>query len=617
MHAKHADDFGVVRRAVGYAFDFDSCTLTPNALNTVNAKLIACADSSFRLRIGSDLHSDYRHLRVLRASSASSALRFFLLRGAAGFASGIADRRDCRYAEPLPGAAQSVGSSCWGTGPLDWCHGIGVGGGPADASRRTQPRYDVRYHTGLIFLYMLREPVKLSPPMRPQARIGTANNANDPSGLGATGTTHRPCGAVYFALFAFFAVPTLAARGQGTEGRNGASRGGLSSAEARAEARPGEGRAQVAADVVLAKSRNNPPAGAGVLSPGSTRAGAPPGGRTGTGLGGRGFCEIAQRPSRRGRLFPPGSARAGARPGERQAQVAADLDLRNCATTLPPGSVRAGARPGEGRVQVAADVVFAKLRNDPPAGAGSSRRVRRGRGHVPGKDRHNRATTLPPGAGSSRRARRGRRHDPGKDGHRSRRTWFLRNCATTLPPGSALPAGVGAGGGTTRGRTGTGRSGRGFAKLRNNPPAGFDPRRGTTRGRTGTGRGGCGFAKLRNDPLAGFDPGGGATRGRTGTGRGGRGFCEIAQRPSRRGRLLPPGSALAGFCEMRNDPWVRCERVCPWVRCPEGVRDATVRQRLGGGYDRVGSLGPRTLTRVAARPGLGPLFAAQARRRER
>ena len=133
--------------------------------------------------------------------------KFFLALRRTGFASGIADRRYCRYRHPLPGAAQSVGSSCWGTGPLDWCHGIGVGGGPADASRRTQPRYDVRYHTGLIFLYMLREPVKLSPPMRPQARIGTANNANDPSGLGATGTTRRPCGAVHLRCLRFLRFP--------------------------------------------------------------------------------------------------------------------------------------------------------------------------------------------------------------------------------------------------------------------------------------------------------------------------------------------------------------------------------------------------------------------------
>ena len=193
----------------------------------------------------------------------------------------------------------------------------------------------------------------------------------------------------------------------------------------------------------------------------------------------------------------------------------------------PPDQIRMSF---DKRAQLAADVVFAKLRNDPPAGAGSSRRVRPGRGHDPGKDGHrsrrtwflrNRATTLPPGqaplagfdpggarpgegraqvaadvvfaksrnnppagAGSSRRVRHGRGHDPGKDGHSSRRTWFLRNRATTLPPGQA--------------------------------------------------------------PLAGLDTGGGTTRGRTGTGRGGRGFCEIAQRPSRRGRLLSPGSAGGG-----------------------------------------------------------------------
>jgi hypothetical protein len=39
-----------------------------------------------------------------------------------------------------------------GTGPLDWCHEIGVGGGPADALGRTQPASGVRYNTGLMFL---------------------------------------------------------------------------------------------------------------------------------------------------------------------------------------------------------------------------------------------------------------------------------------------------------------------------------------------------------------------------------------------------------------------------------------------------------------------------------
>jgi hypothetical protein len=41
--------FSAVRRAVGYAFDSESCTLTPNALRTVNAKLLASPEGSFRL----------------------------------------------------------------------------------------------------------------------------------------------------------------------------------------------------------------------------------------------------------------------------------------------------------------------------------------------------------------------------------------------------------------------------------------------------------------------------------------------------------------------------------------------------------------------------------------
>ncbi len=440
----------------------------------------------------------------------------------------------------------------------------------------------------------------------------------------------------------------------------------LLSGSARAGARPGEGRAQVAAAALFLRNRATTLAlrRCRLLPPGSARAGHVPGkdghrsrrtwflrnrattlppgqappaglgtaggttrGRTGTARGGRGFCEIAQRPSRRDRLLPPGSTRRGrghvpekdghrsrrprffceiaqrpwpppgqappaglgagggmirggtgtGRGGRGFCEIAQQPSRRG--RLLSPGSTRAGARPGEGRAQVAADMVFAKSRNDPPAGAGSSRRVRHGRGH-----------------------------DPGKDGRRSRRTWFLRNRATTLPPGQA-------------------------------PPGGFDPGRGTTRGRTGTGR-------------------------------GGRSFCEIAQQPSRRGRLLPPGSARAGFREMRNDPRGRCERVCAtqqsgtglvaatsglglWGRAPspsslrastspakrgrgeygsattlppgqappggfgtdgfsrnaqrpsgqvrESVRDATVRHRPGGCYERAGSLGPRTLTLVASR----------------
>ena len=217
-----------------------------------------------------------------------------------------------------------------------------------------------------------------------------------------------------------------------------------------------------------------------------------------------------------------------------------------------PGVAAWGAGcEGRGRL-AAADVIFAKLRNNPPAGSDPREgSIRVAEGSVFAKLRNNPPAGYGTGGGTTRR----------KDTHRSRRTW---SCEIAQRPS-------GAGGGTTRGRTGTGRGGRGFAKLRNDPPAGFGTGGGTTRGRTGTGRGGRGFAKLRNDPPAGFGTGGGhpaegraqvsadvvlrncATTlppgsaragarpgGRTGTGRGGRGFCEIAQRPSRRGRLLRP-----------------------------------------------------------------------------
>ncbi len=46
---------------------------------------------------------------------------------------------------------------------------------------------------------------------------------------------------------------------------------------------------------------------------------------------------------------------------------------------------------------------------------------------------------------------------------------FSRNCATTLPPGQAPPAGFGTGGSTTRGRTVTGRGGRGFCEIAQRP----------------------------------------------------------------------------------------------------------------------------------------------------
>jgi hypothetical protein len=155
---------------------------------------------------------------------------------------------------------------------------------------------------------------------------------------------------------------------------------------------PAERQAQVTADVVFAKSRNDPPSG-----------------RTGTDRGGLGFCEIAQRPCQRkdghssrwawflrNRATTPASAGAGSSRRVRHgrghdrgragtghgrhgfAKLRNDPGLRR-GRLPPPGSARAGARPGERRAQVAADVVFAKLRNDPPAGAGSSRRARHGR----------------------------------------------------------------------------------------------------------------------------------------------------------------------------------------------------------------------------------------------
>ena len=65
---------------------------------------------------------------------------------------------------------------------------------------------------------------------------------------------------------------------------------------------------------------------------------------------------------------------------------------RKVRRSQPSGLTRAGARPGEGQAQVSADVVFAKLRNDPPAGAGAwcwarSERVRRTRGRQGAPDR--------------------------------------------------------------------------------------------------------------------------------------------------------------------------------------------------------------------------------------
>ncbi len=161
----------------------------------------------------------------------------------------------------------------------------------------------------------------------------------------------------------------------------------------------------------------------------------------------------------------------------------------------------------------------------------------------------------------SRRVRPGRGHDPGKDGYRSRRTWFLRNCATTLPPGQAPLAGFGAGAGTTRGRTGAGRGKTWICEIAQRP---------SRRGRLlppGSARAGAcpgeGRAQVAADvflrncattlppaqaPPVGFGTGGGTSRRRTGTGRGGRAFFAKSRNDPglRRGRLLPPGSARAG-----------------------------------------------------------------------
>jgi hypothetical protein len=119
------------------------------------------------------------------------------------------------------------------------------------------------------------------------------------------------------------------------------------------------------------------------------------------------------------------------------------------------------------------------------------------------------------GAGSSRWVRHGRGHDPGKEG-------------------------------------GTGRGGRGFAKLRNDPAAGAGAHRWDRSGqvrRPGEARvqvvGGRDFCEIAlrprpppgQTPPAGFGPDGSATRGRAGTGRGGRAFfCEIAQQPAAEGQ---------------------------------------------------------------------------------
>jgi hypothetical protein len=140
-----------------------------------------------------------------------------------------------------------------------------------------------------------------------------------------------------------------------------------------------------------------------------------------------GFREMRNNP-------PAGSGTGGARPGERRAQVAADVVLRNCATTLPLGPARAGAtrgRTGTGRVGRG----FAKSRNNPPAGSGTG-------GARPGEGRAPVAAVV-----------------------------VLRNCATTLSLGQAPAAGLAPGGCATPGKNGRRSWGRGFAKSRNDPRA--------------------------------------------------------------------------------------------------------------------------------------------------
>ncbi len=325
-------------------------------------------------------------------------------------------------------------------------------------------------------------------------------NADDPSATRA-GADPAALRRIPFALFAFFAVPLLLAHSRRTEGQNGASRG----APAPAEFRVGCGAVPQGRAAGLGAGRD----GKGRLAAADVF-----------------FCEIAQRPSRR--------VRRGR-----------------------------GHDPGEGSTQVAVGSVFAKLRNDPPAGS-------EGGG----------ATT------------------PGKDRHRSRWARFLRNCATTLPPEQAPAAGLAPAGCAAPGKGGRRSGGRTFCEIAQRPsrrgrrlPLGSHRPGALHRGRTGVGRGGRGFCEIAQRPSRrgrrlplGSLWAGALHRGRTGAGRGGRDFCEIAQRPSRRGRRLPLGSLWAGalhrgrtgagrggrdFCEMRNDPpcgagasrWARSGRV--------------------------------------------------------
>ena len=241
-------------------------------------------------------------------------------------------------------------------------------------------------------------------------------NADHPSGrragAGPVAPRHLP--------FAVFAVPLPAARGRSTEGQNGASRGGLSlaaSASAVVQSHRGEwptwgqavasrrrlqgvgafreiaqrpsqrkdghrsrrtwiceiaqrpsrgvryGRGAIRGrrgtgrgGLGFAKLRNDPPAGFGT-GRGTTE------GRTGTGRGGRGFCKIAQRPSRRVRHG------RGHDPGEGSTQVVADVVFAKFRNDPPAGSGTGGGRSGEGGAQVAADVVFAKCATTLPPGS--------------------------------------------------------------------------------------------------------------------------------------------------------------------------------------------------------------------------------------------------------
>ncbi len=125
----------------------------------------------------------------------------------------------------------------------------------------------------------------------------------------------------------------------------------------------------------------------------------------------------------------------------------------------------------------------------------------------------------PPGQAPSDGSDPGGATTPRKDRHRSRWPRFLRNCATTLPPGQAPSVGSDPGGPRPRGRIDTGCGGLGFCEIAQRP---------ARRGRL------LPWGPIRAGPRP---------RGRIDTGRGGLGFCEIAQRP-----WPPPGQAPpAGF----------------------------------------------------------------------